>query len=143
VALYLDASVIVATLVSEATSEVTRQFLFQATEPLLVSSYTDAEVASALSRLVRMNRLTLDAARLTLTYFDDWRLAETTTIEVDDFDIVNAGDVVRQFELKLGTPDALHLAICLRIGAQLVTHDDGLAEAAKVRGALVIRPGGA
>jgi uncharacterized protein len=140
VALYLDASVIVATLVSEATSEVTRQFLFQATEPMLVSSYTDAEVASALSRLVRMKKLTLDAARLTLTYFDDWRSAETMMIEVDDFDIVNAGDLVRQFELKLRTPDALHLAICLRIGAQLVTHDGGLAEAAIARGAVVIRP---
>jgi len=140
VALYLDASVIVATLVSEATSEVTRQFLFQATEPLLVSSYTDAEVASALSRLVRTKKLTLDAARRTLTHFDDWRLAETMMIEVDDFDIVLAGDLVRQFELKLRTPDALHLAICLRIGAQLVTHDDGLAKAAIARGAMVIRP---
>ena len=139
-ALYLDASVIVATLVSEATSEVTRQFLFQATEPLLVSSYTDAEVASALSRLVRTKKLTLDAARRTLTHFDDWRLAETMMIEVDDFDIVLAGDLVRQFELKLRTPDALHLAICLRIGAQLVTHDDGLAKAAIARGAMVIRP---
>ena len=139
-ALYLDASVIVATLVAEAASELTRQFLFQAAEPMLVSSYTDAEVASALSRLVGMNKMTLDAARLTLTYFDDWRLAETMTIEVDDFDIVNAGDLVRQFELKLRTPDALHLAICLRIGAQLVTHDDGLAKAAIARGAVVIRP---
>ena len=62
-ALYLDASVIVATLVSEEASEVTRQFLFQATEPMLVSSYTGAEVASAMSRLVRMNKLTPEAAR--------------------------------------------------------------------------------
>jgi hypothetical protein len=140
VAFYLDASVIVATLVMEATSEATRQFLFQAAEPLLVSTYTDAEVASALSRLVRMHELAPEAAQLALSYFDDWRPAETRTIEIDDFDIVTAGELVRRFELKLRTPDALHLAICLRIEAQLVTHDTGLAEAARACGAVVICP---
>jgi predicted nucleic acid-binding protein len=140
VAVYLDANLIVATLLPEARSEAVFQFLLRQTEPLVVTSFTAAEVASALSRLVRMGELSSAEARLALSYFDGWRLAETMAIEIDDLDIVAAGDLVRRFELKLRAPDALHLAICYRAGARLATSDAVLADAAHSCGLVVVQP---
>jgi hypothetical protein len=140
VALYLDANIIVALLIPEPSSPAIFQFLYEATEPLLVSSFTAAEVASGVSRLARMGQMTTDVAHLTLADFDDWRLAETQPLEIDDFDIVQAAQFVRRFDLKLRMPDALHLAVCLRAGARLVTHDHTLADAAAACGVAAVRP---
>jgi predicted nucleic acid-binding protein len=140
VALYLDANVIVALLIQEPTSDAVTGLLRRSSEPLLVSEFAAAEVASTMSRLVRMGRMTSEMANFTLADFDDWRAADTLPIEIDDLDIAQAGAFVRRFELKLRTPDALHLAVCLRVGAQLVTRDGGLAEAAQVCGATVVQP---
>jgi uncharacterized protein len=140
VALYLDANIVIATLVSEAKSAAVFEFLSRADEALLLSEYTVAEVASGLSRMVRTQVLSLASARDALFDFDSWRGAATETTGIDEFDIIQAGELVRRFELKLRTPDALHLAICLRIDAKLVTHDGGLAEAARARGAVVVKP---
>ena len=139
-ALYLDANIVIATLVSEAKSTAVFAFLSRADEPLLLSEYTAAEVASGLSRMVRKRELPLGSARDALLEFDSWRPVATETIGIDELDIIQAGDLVRRFELKLRTPDALHLAICLRIDAKLVTHDAGLAEVARARGAVVVQP---
>ena len=139
-AFYLDASVIIPTLVREAKSDAVFAFLSHADERLLMSEYTAAEVASGLSRMLRTRVLTPSLANDALADFDVWRPVATETVGIDEFDIVQAGELVRQFELKLRTPDALHLAICLRIDAKLVTHDGGLAEAARARGAVVVQP---
>jgi len=140
VAFYLDASVIVPLLVAETASGAVSRFVSEVDEPLLVSEFAAAEVASALSRLVRTGELSADGARLALVDFDTWRPAETLPIEIDDLDIADAGRLVRRFELKLRTPDALHLAVCVRAGATLVTLDHGLAEAAQACGALAVSP---
>ena len=139
-ACYLDASVIVAILVPEAASETIRQFLYQVDEPLLVSEFAAAEVASSLSRLVWTAEMTAEVAHDALADFDAWRLAETLPIEIDDLDIADASRLVRRFELRLKAPDALHLAICLRAGAKLVTNDLVLNGAARACGATVVQP---
>ena len=139
-AFYLDANVIVAMLVSEPASDAAIRFLRHADEPLMVSEFTAAEVASSMSRLVRMDRMTSEMAKLTLRDFDEWRAIDTLPIEIDDLDISQAGAFVRRFELKLRTSDALHLAVCLRAGAQLVTQDAVLTNAAQACGASVVRP---
>jgi predicted nucleic acid-binding protein len=140
VALYLDANIVIAMLVSEAKTVAVFDFLSRVDEPLLLSEYTVAEVASGLSRMVRKHELSLHLARDALSDFDSWRPVATETIAIDELDIIQAGELVRRLELKLRTPDALHLAICLRIDAKLVTHDGGLAEAALARGAVVVQP---
>jgi predicted nucleic acid-binding protein len=140
VALYLDASVMLPTLVDEPTSSVVLGFLAAATDELLVSDYAAAEVASGLSRLVRMGQLSADAGRNRLARFDSWRSADTYPVAFDNTDVQNAAVLVRRFELKLRTPDALHLAVSVRLGAALVTYDDALADAAAACGAVAIRP---
>ncbi|MEJ0066785.1 MAG: type II toxin-antitoxin system VapC family toxin [Caulobacteraceae bacterium] len=139
-ALYLDASVMLPTLVAEATSSTVLGFLAAATDELLVSDYAAAEVASALSRLVRMGRLSTDAGRNRLARFDSWRNADTSPIALDNTDVQAAAVLVRRFELKLRTPDALHLAVSVRLGARLVTYDGTLADAAAACGTPAIRP---
>jgi hypothetical protein len=135
VSLYLDASVVVPTLVQEDSSAAVLAFLAAASEQLLVSEYAAAEVASAVSRLVRMRDLTLDEGRESLEQFDVWRAADTLPIELENPDVVAAAALVRRFELKLRTPDALHLAVCVRAGARMVTLDFDLGEAAVAIGA--------
>jgi uncharacterized protein len=138
VSLYLDASVIVPTLVVEDVSPVVIAFLANTQDELLVSDYAAAEVASGISRLVRMRDLTEDQGLDSLRDFDAWLLAATTSVEVDNLDIRSAAAFVRRFELKLRTPDALHLAASMRLNSQLMTGDGGLAAAAAACGAAVI-----
>jgi len=140
VSFYLDASVLVATLVQEDSTSAVLLFLSQASEPLLVSDFAAAEVASSLSRLVRMRQTTAEATRNALDRFDIWRQSDSGRTEIDNADIVEADGLVRRFELKLRTPDALHLAVSLRISAKLVTLDDILAKAAIACRVVAVRP---
>ena len=137
--LYLDASVLIPTLVEEQTSAAVRA-LFRICRDLMVSDFAAAEVASALSRLVRMNRLTMTEAMERLADFDDWRAGATESAEVDPHDCRLANAYVRRFDLKLRAPDALHAAICRRLGLQLVTLDRRLAVAARELGIDVVVP---
>ena len=75
--MYLDASVLLPTLVVEQTSAAVDEFLLARANDLIVSDFTAAEVASALSRLVRMERLTTTEAANRLANFDDWRAGAT------------------------------------------------------------------
>ena len=100
----------------------------------MVSDFAAAEVASALSRLVRMDRLTMTEAKERLADFDDWRAGATEHADMDAHDCRLANTYVRRFELKLRAPDALHAAICRRLGLRLVTLDRRLAAAARELG---------
>ena len=139
--LYLDASVLMPTLVSEPTSAAVDVFLLARAEVMTVSDFAAAEVASAISRLARMGRLTASAAAERLMDFDAWRAGETEVAEVAAHDCRLANTYVRRFELKLRAPDALHLAICRRLGLQLATLDHRLATAARELGIEALIPG--
>ncbi len=129
--LYLDASVIVPTLVEESGSAPVARFLSRATERLIVSDFTVAEVSSALSRLIRMALLSQTEALERLREFDVWRVSATDAIDFQpsDFRLVNI--FVRNFDLALRAPDALHSAVCHRANLTLVTLDRRLAAAAE------------
>lgn len=114
--LYLDASVIVPTLVEEPASALVARFLAGATEKLIVSDFTAAEVASALSRLVRMALLSHEDAMARLGEFDVWRVSATDAIDCQPSDFRLASIFVRNFDLALRAPDAAHVAICRRGG---------------------------
>lgn len=138
--LYLDASVVVPTLIEEGASASVAQFIRAASEPLIIGDFTAAEVASAISRLVRMALLTDRAAEARLSQFDTWRLAKTIDIDLRASDVRLAGLLVRRFDLAPRTPDALHVAICRRANHALVTLDNRLAAAATALGVGVCRP---
>ena len=137
---YLDASVLLPTLVVEQTSAAVDEFLLARANDLIVSDFAAAEVASALSRLVRMDRLTTTEAAYRLANFDDWRAGATEPADMDAHDCRLANSYVRRFELKLRAPDALHAAICRRLDLRLVTLDRQVAAAARELGIDVVVP---
>lgn len=54
-------------------------------------------------------------------------------------DVADAGQLVRQYE-PLRAPDALHLAVALRLGTPIATFDEGLATAADQAGIGAVVP---
>lgn len=128
---YLDASAILPTLVLEASTDAVGLFLRNLSTPPALSSFAAGEVSASLARLVRMAMLTEDDAKQRLADFDQWRAAATEAIEIEPADIRLAALLVRQFELKLRMPDAVHAAACRRRGWTLVTLDKRLAAAAE------------
>ena len=135
--IYLDASVLIALLAEEPTSGAVRRFLRAHREDRLISDFAAAEVASAISRLLRMRLLTEEEGSARLADFDAWRAAATSAADVHAADARLAYIYVRRFDLGLRAPDALHLAIARRLDATLVTLDRRLAIAANQLGVSV------
>lgn len=138
---YLDASVLLPTIVREPGSAVVDLLLGNWSGMLLVSDLAAAEVASAVSRLVRTNRMARDDAVDRLADFDAWRAGMTLLCDVRAADMRLAGAYVRRFELMLRAPDALHAAICCRLDLTLLTLDRKLATAGRELGLTVRVPG--
>jgi len=141
--LYLDASVLLPRIVREPTTGVVDTLLAGRSGRLMVGEFAIAEVASALSRLVRMGRLGSDEAAARLADFDVWRNVRASELDVEAADVRLAGVYVRQFDLMLRVPAALHAAICRRLRLTLVTLDRKLAAAVRVLGVDVAVPGAA
>jgi len=134
---YLDASVVLPRLIEEPASAAVRHHLTTHRQERLISDFTATEVASALSRLVRMGLLTDAEGSARLADFDAWRAVTSSPADVQASDARLAYAYVRRFELVLRTPDALHLAIARRLDATLVTLDRRLARAAQELGITV------
>lgn len=139
-AIYFDASVIVSMLMQEPTSERVSALFQRQGETFVISDFASAEVSSAISRHVRMRLETTGSASGRLQALDrlKLRLRPTVVLEPDDIRVAEA--MVRTFELKLRTPDAIHAAVCLRHNYQLATLDMGLADAARLLGVACINP---
>jgi hypothetical protein len=137
---YLDTSILLPTLIAEPTTEAVYDCLGADRQVLLISDFAAAEVASALSRLVRMALLTDADASARLADFDAWRAAMSLRVEIAASDARLAYIYARRFDLALRAPDALHLAIARRLDATLVTLDRRLATAARELGVAVEDP---
>jgi predicted nucleic acid-binding protein len=137
---YLDASVLLPTLIAEPATEAVYDRLGANGRELLISDFAAAEVASALSRLARMALLTEADASARLKDFDAWRAAMSSPVEIAASDARLAYIYTRRFDLGLRAPDALHLAITRRLDATLVTLDRRLATAAGELGIAVEVP---
>lgn len=138
--LYLDASVILPRVVEEAGSEAVRVYLLAKDEERLVSDLAAAEVASGLSRLVRMKMMSAGEAEEHLGDFEIWRAATSSPVDLHAADARLAYVYVRRFDLRLRAPDALHIAIARRLDATLVTLDRRMAYAARELGIAVDLP---
>ena len=131
---YLDTSVLLPTLIAEPTTEAVYDCLGAGEQELLISDFAAAEVAAALSRLVRMALLSATDASARLADFDAWRAAMSLPVDIGASDARLAYIYVRRFDLGLRAPDALHLAIARRLDATLITLDRRLATAAQEMG---------
>lgn len=136
--LYFDASAVAAVVLNEPSAPAVDQVI-RSTANVVVTAFAIAEVSSAIARLHRMKSLETPADLLFAT-LDDWVATFARLAQILDDDVWRATDLVRTLSLKLRTPDALHLAVCERLGAQLITLDGNLAKAARVQGVSCINP---
>jgi uncharacterized protein len=100
----------------------------------IVTDFAALEFAAALSRLHRMTLINSAQADDVLAAFDDWVAEHAILSAIQPVDIVQADEFVRQFDLKLHAPDAIHLAACRRLSARLVTLDRRMSDAAMALG---------
>lgn len=138
---YLDASVLLPAIKEEASSDAVDGFLFDWPGAFFVSDFAAAEVASALSRFVRIGHLDDEEAADFLAEFDAFRSRMSSPCDLHPADARLANTYVRRFDLMLKAPDALHSAICRRLDLTLITLDRRLETAALALGLDVRVPG--
>ncbi len=114
-------------------------FIRANTKPLLTSDFAGTELASAISRLVRMKKITKAEATRIFKKFDQWQNRDIETIPLETSDILLAQTYLRRLDLTLRAPDALHIAVVHRIGAALVTFDIKMAASAATLGLLLAK----
>ena len=132
---YLDASILVS-LFTNDTLTARADAVLRARPPLLmVSNLAAAEFASAITRRVRMQLITAQEAHAAFSTFDA-RIARTTT-PLCATSLLRAG-FLRRLNLTLRTDDALHIAIAQRVGAELLTFDRQMANAARALAASAV-----
>jgi predicted nucleic acid-binding protein len=139
---YLDTSVLLPAFMEESASAAVEACILTAGDEFLVSDFAAVEVASAVSRLVRMRLISSADADARLSEFEVWRGATTTPVELQASDARLAYTLVRRFDLMLRAPDALHLAMARRLDTTVITLDRRLARAAAELGIAVEMPSG-
>lgn len=137
---YFDASAVVAVLLDEPARQRVNAHLAGADSAPLVSDFAVSEVSSAISRLLRMKLRTPAEAVMLIDALDQWVGETGGPVSLDALDAREATLLVRRFDLKLRAPDALHLAICRRLQARLVTLDKTLTAAAHALDVPCINP---
>lgn len=131
---YLDTSAVIPLFVDDDHTPHARRMAKRFPSPCLISDLTRAEFSAAVSRRFRMKLLTRETALTILDQFDNWSDTFGADFDVEAGDLAAADRLVRRFELKLRTPDALHLVLARRAQAMLATFDARLADAATALG---------
>lgn len=131
---YLDASALVSLFLPDIHTQTIRHYL-RTEHPLLgVSDFAVAEFASAVARRMRTGEFTPSRATHALNVSDSWLAGGAERLALDPADIPVATTFVRRFALCLRAADAMHLAICRRLGLSLFTFDRGQAAGAVALG---------
>lgn len=138
---YLDASVAVALLAVEPSSErIAAWLLERPVGSLCISAWGHTEVASALALKVRTGALSLDQRAASLARWRTMREQSFVDIPVLPAHFDAAADYMADPMLGLRAGDALHLAIAAAGGHRVVTLDDTLLAAASAFGVDAIAP---
>lgn len=129
--LYFDTSALLPYYRQDQASEQVQVLLLAQTQPVLISHLTEVEVASALSRWVRMAELTEpEANRIESAFHDDVSHGRFVRcpIEISHYERAIHWVGIRRTSIR--TLDALHLACAEHYRACLITEDDALLSAA-------------
>ncbi len=128
---YLDASVIVASVLDETNS---------ASAVELIDRYIDTVITSDLAMAEVSRRSPAGCAWVNSPKTSPGgcsasrhrRVPDRRHAPITPTDIRDADRLIRRLDLKLRAPDAIHLAVAARLEATLLTFDAGLADAARV-----------
>lgn len=115
------------------------RFFSDSPRDLVVSDFVSAEFSAVIGVRVRTKLLSESDAYLAFSNFDRWIKRSVLRVDMTSSDIGFAGMILRQLELALRAPDAIHLAIARRVGAELATFDKRMAVAARALGIGVVR----
>jgi hypothetical protein len=135
---YLDASVVISLFLPDLNADRAGAFLRTRPVDLIVSDWCAAELASVVSKRVRMRLLVEQEARKALANFDQWAAANIARAGCLPADIRAADTFLRRLDLNLRTPEAIHIAIARRLGAELATFDVRMAESAEALGVAAV-----
>ncbi|MGH6978606.1 MAG: type II toxin-antitoxin system VapC family toxin [Brevundimonas sp.] len=127
---YFDASALLALLLNEPAADAVDRFMQNHDQTVSISTLCIAECSAAISGLVRMKRRSEADVSILLQRLDDWLDAFSDRAPILDADVEEACALVRRLDLKLRTPDAIHIAVARRLNARLVTLDHPMAQAA-------------
>ena len=133
---YLDTSSLLPYYRNESHSQTVQNFLCSLTTSVVISSLTEVEFASALSRLVRMEELDeAMAGRIDQAFAEDSKAGLFRRISFTTTHFNQARQWLSLRNTPLRTLDTLHLAISHHANLTLVTCDNILAQSAKKLGA--------
>ena len=132
--MYLDTSVLVPLHVHESTSGAIAQLLFDTSDPALISDYGQAEFSAAIMASLRNGGLSSNHAEEAISAFERDGRRIFGRVEITSADIRRAEQLVSLVSPKLRVPDAIHIALCLRLDAILVSADREQLEAADFHG---------
>ena len=128
---YLDTSALLSLFLPDAHTDLMRRWLDEEPPEIATSAFALAELGAVLGNRVRNREMTALEAKRLLDALDHWIAAEAVLLPIEDADHLPAANFVRAFTLALRAPDALHVALCRRVGAALLTFDARQAEAAR------------
>jgi uncharacterized protein len=136
--LYVDSSVLVSALTSEADSPHIQDWLeTQEPELLHISLWVESEFSSALSLKVRTGALPPALREICLAGFAALKRKSFTVAQIKPKHFISAAGLVDASLHGLRAADALHLAVSMDIGATLCTLDVKFAQCAAALGAKV------
>ena len=130
----LDTSVLVSLFRQDAHTTRAERYMARERPIIVVSDLAGAEFAATLARLVRMAAMPRQEAVAVFDLFDSWTSRESQRVTAMPADLALATAWIRRLDLNLRAPDAMHLALAGRLGATMVTFDDGMAAAARTLG---------
>jgi predicted nucleic acid-binding protein len=132
---YFDTSLLVAVLIREAGTEAAKSYLSACGDaPLIISRWVITELSSALAIKVRTGTITPGEQRSALTMFRRFSALRLHMVNVESVDFDVAAGMSDDSMVALRAGDAVHLAVCRRLGTRLATLDAGLAAAASHHG---------
>jgi predicted nucleic acid-binding protein len=127
---YIDTSVLAAYYCPEPFSDVAEDYLLSERRPA-VSQLTEVELASAVSRKVRVKELPeKDGLRILDAFQSHIDALMYTYLILDSRHYQLARSWISRFSTPLRTLDALHLAVSATSDLELITADNRLAESA-------------
>lgn len=131
-ALYADTCVLLSLFFRDSGTHAALRWLDAAnSDTIVVSGWTLTEFASSSGILARRGDISADLHRVANERFEQFVAARLAVECVSPADHERARNWLLDFRSGLRAGDALHLAVCARLGAQLCSADDALIRAAQ------------